>query len=290
LTFARGYKPKAFNTVHQFSSLQDANAATSSAGAIASDALAAKAVDQEKINHIEAGFKSSLLDGRMTLNAAIFNTDYDGYQVQIFDTSAVIGLLRLVNGKARTRGAEADINWRATDSTRVSLSAAYIDAKITDFKRADCYPTQSVAQGCVPATPTVAAHQDLSGHPLPDSPKFKLNGSVEQRLPLDAVDVTLGANVAYRTDSLFQANGNPQTRQPGFALLNLSMGVASKDGKYSGTFFVNNVTDHFYLTNAEDFFSGAYAVLPTFAPANVVIGQPARDSHRYFGARLAVSF
>jgi iron complex outermembrane receptor protein len=193
-------------------------------------------------------------------------------------------VLRLVNGKARTRGAEADVNWRATESTRVALSAAYIDAEITSFPGADCFPTQTAAQGCV------GGKQNLSGHPMPDSPKFKFNGNIEQRLSLDQVNVILGGNLAYRTDSLFQANGNPKTRQPGFALVNLSMGVESKDGKYTGTFFVNNVTDHFYLTNAEDFFSGAYAAPGTFAPANVVIGQPARDSHRYFGARLAMNF
>jgi iron complex outermembrane receptor protein len=87
LTLARGYKPKAFNTVHDFASLQ--SGLNSTPAAFAADKLAAQAVDQEKINHVELGLKSSLLDGRMTFNAALFNTDYDGYQVQIFDTSAV---------------------------------------------------------------------------------------------------------------------------------------------------------------------------------------------------------
>ena len=46
---------------------------------------------------------------------------------------------------------------------------------------------------------------------------------------------------------------------------------------------MNNITNHFYLTNAEDFYSGPWG-------ANAVLGQPARDSHRYFGGRVAFAF
>jgi iron complex outermembrane receptor protein len=279
-SYARGYKPRAYNTVHDFISTQ--------AAPNASDLLAAQPVNQEKINHFEVGYKATLLDGRMTLNAALYDTKYDGYQVQIFDTSAVIGVLRLVNGGAETRGAEIDVNFRPAPNTRLSAAASYTDAKITKFPGADCYPTQSAAQGCV------AGKQDLSGKPLPDSPKFKLNLDAEQRYPLQSVDLLVDVNSSYRTAAMFQANGNPQTNQPAFALLNASVGLESKSGNLSAALFVNNITDHYYLTNAEDFFSGAMgtAAAPSGAvtPANMVIGQPARDAHRFAGLRFKVKF
>ena len=279
-TYSRGYKPKAFNTVHDFISTQ--------AAPDPSDTLASKAVAQEHINDFEIGFKGSLLDHALTFDAAAFYTKYDGYQVQIFDTSAVIGVLRLANGAARTDGIEVDTHWRPTRNTIFSLSAAYINATITSFKGANCFPTQTGAQGCV------GGAQDLSGHPLPDSPKFKFNGSAEQVFPMTAFDALIGGDMSYRSSAIFQADGNPQANQPGFALINLHVGVRSKDQRISATLFVNNLTDHFYLTNAEDFFSGAFGFGPPgptgFGPANVVIGQPARDSHRYFGGRVAVKF
>jgi iron complex outermembrane receptor protein len=91
-----------------------------------------------------------------------------------------------------------------------------------------------------------------------------------------------------------QADQNPQTLQPGFALLDASVGFQTKDKKATLTFFVNNITNHFYLTDAEDFFSGATAVVngagAVIGPSNLVVGQPARDSHRYFGARANFKF
>ncbi|MDE2339938.1 MAG: TonB-dependent receptor, partial [Alphaproteobacteria bacterium] len=179
-------------------------------------------------------------------------------------------------------------------NTNVNISGAYIDAKFINFTGAPCYPTQSVAQGCV-ADATGNFSQNLSGASLPDSPKLKLNASIEQTVPLNSFNLLLNGNLAYRTDTYLQADQNPQTFQPGFALLDASIGFQSKNKRTTLTLFVNNITDHFYLTDAEDFFSGAFGVVNpngtyTGGPANVVVGQPARDAHRYFGARVEFKF
>lgn len=274
-SYTRGYKPKAFNTAHDFNSLQSAPAAA--------DVPFGKATKQEHIDSFELGLKSSMLDKHLTLNLAAFYTKYNGYQAQIFDNSAVIGLLVLANAGARTAGLEADLNY-VKDNTRLSLSAAYIDAKFTSFKGATCYPTQTAAQGCV------AAAQDLSGAPLPNSPKFKLSASLQQTVPLDPFNLILGGNFNARSATLMQADQNPQTRQPGFATVDLSLGFQTKDEKATLTFFVNNLTNHFYYTNMEDFFSGATGFSPAGPGGNYVIGQPARDAKRYFGGRLNLKF
>ncbi|MBC2664917.1 TonB-dependent receptor [Novosphingobium flavum] len=278
-SYTRGYKPKAFNTVHDFASAQSAP--------VAADVPFTKATAQEHIDSFEVGLKSSLLGGHMTFNLAAFYTKYNGYQAQLFDNSAVIGVLVLANAGARTAGVEADVNY-VQGNTRFGLSAAYIDAKFTSFKGATCWPDQTTAQGCV------GGAQDLSGKPLPASPKFKFNANVTQTVPLSAFNVVLGGNLAYRTDTLLQADQNPRTRQPAFALLDLSLGFQTKDEKATLTLFVNNVTNHFYYTNMEDFFSGATgtAAVPSgvVSPGNYVIGQPARDARRYFGGRVSYKF
>ena len=276
-SYTRGYKPKAFNTVHDFSSTQAAPSAA--------DSAFAKATDQEHIDSFELGFKSSLLDRHLTFNAAAFYTKYNGYQAQLFDTSQVVGVLVLANAGARTAGFEADLNY-VKGYTRASISAAYIDAKFENFAGATCWPGQTAAQGCSGGV------QDLSGKSLPASPKFKFNASMEQIVPFTAFNVVLGGNVSARTSANLQPDQNPQTAQSGFALLDLSVGIQSKDERSTVTLFVNNVTDHFYLTNAEDFFAGATGTMTLggFTPGNYVIGQPARDSHRYFGGRVSFKF
>jgi iron complex outermembrane receptor protein len=273
-TFARGYKPKVYNTDHAFVSKQDAPDA--------SDLLVSKPTDQEKINHVEIGLKSVLRERKLTLNLSAFNTVYIGYQVETVDLSkAPVVLIKLGNGRALTRGMELQLDWVPNGRAHLSTEFAYIDALITSFPAASCYPTQTEAEGCI------GGLQDLSGHVLPDSPKFKFNVNIERRVALGRNDLVLGGNVAYRSAALFQANGNPRTRQAAFALLNLSAGLVSADGKVSATLFVNNVTNRFYLTDAEDFFSAVVGLSPE-AGGNFVVGQPARDSHRFVGARLTI--
>jgi len=61
--------------------------------------------------------------------------------------------------------------------------------------------------------------------------------------------------------------------------VNLSLGIRERTGKYSITAFCNNVTDHHYYVDMEDFWSGPWG-------SNAVVGQPARDANRYYGIRL----
>jgi len=214
-------------------------------------------------------------------SAALFNTVYPGYQVETVDDSTPIGITRLVNGRALSRGLETEVAWRPESQTTVSLAAAYIQALVTNLGGASCYPTQTPAEGCIEGV------QNESGHPLPDSPKVKLNGEVAQRVPFGRVDAVFGGTLSYQTGTLFQFSGNPETYQPGFALLNLSAAIESKDSARSLKLFVNNVTNHFYLVDSEDFFSGSVGFSPT-AGGNYVVGQPARDAHRYFGASVSI--
>jgi iron complex outermembrane receptor protein len=282
-SYTRGYKPNAFNTAHTFSVSQTAALAAPTVAANASDLAFTKATKQEHIDSFELGLKSTLLNRHLTLNLAAFDTNYENYQAQVFDNSQLIGVLVLSNAGAHTRGLEADATY-VKGNTRLSLSGAYIEAKFKNFKGANCYPLQTVAQGCV-ADASGNYSQDLSGKPMPASPKVKINASVTQTVPFDKFDMLLGGNLSYRSSTILQADQNPYTGQGAFALVDLSLGFQTKDEVASINFFVNNLTNHFYLTNAEDFFSGPFA-----GTANAVIGQPARDSHRYAGARLSVKF
>lgn len=276
-TFSRGYKPRAYNTA---ATLQN------------NDPLAP--VEQEKINHFELGSKFTLLGGKLTLNTALFNTEYKNYQVQIFDNVGggyVNNLILSSAGRARTRGLELDGMLAAGDDTRVNFSAAYIDAKFLRFGGAPCYPGQT--DGCTvnqpnPADPsTWFGTQDLSGKTMPDSSKLKLVLGVEHVLQQQWLpwELRLNAQYSYRTKANLQANQNPKTLQPAYGLMNIGATASSPDGKYSVGLFVNNLFNRFYLVNAEDFFSGLWG-----STANAVIGQPARDARRYAGLRFSVNF
>lgn len=291
LTYARGYSPAAYNT---------AQALTPTEPTLGK-------VQAENINHFELGTKGTYLDNRLTLNVAVFDTKYQKFQVQIFDQSntSINPPLVLANaGGAETRGLEFDTAFAATRDLRVDFDAAYIDAKFTDYNGAPCYYPTSVAglgfnpAGCYQAQNGVViggsgAHtvtgvpvvQNLTGATMPNSPKFKFTTNVEQHIPLPApVDIVLNGNYTWRSQAQMLVDQNPFGIQGSFGILNLSVGLEDKKGKYSVTAFLNNVTNHVYYTDIEDFWSSPWGGTDT------VVGQPARDAQRYGGVRVLYKF
>ena len=120
---------------------------------------------------------------------------------------------------------------------------------------------------------------------MPNSPKFKGTLGVEQRVPIESapVDIVLGGTYAYRTSAQMLPDQNPQGIQSAFGILNLTAALRDKTGKYSVTFFANNVTNHVYYGDVEDFWTGPWG-------SNAIVAQPARDAQRYFGVRLKADF
>ncbi len=272
LSYSRGYSPAAYNT----SAVLTSNAPQTPVG-------------KESINSYELGLKGSFFDRTLTLNADIFDTIYTNNQIQSYQYAPgqLTPPLNLSSvGKAQTRGAEVATEWLATPRTRLNLSAAYIDAKFVTYTGAPCYGLQTPAEGCVTEVingqPALA--QNVSGDRMPNSPKFKATFGAEQRVPLpDPYELVFGGTYTYRTSAQMLPDQNPFAIQAGFGLLNLNAGIQTKNGKFSARVFVNNVTNHHYFTDVEDFWSGPWN-------GNAVIGQPARDSERYSGLKLTVSF
>ena len=271
LSYSRGYSPAAYNT----------------SATLTSDAKLPP-VGKESINSYELGTKGTYLDHTLILNADLFNTIYTDYQIQsyAYTPGVLTPPLELSSvGKARTRGAEFSSEWLATSTTRLSLSAAYIDAKFINYTGAPCYGGQTAAQGCVTPTDGASPSQTVSGDTMPNSPRVKATFGAEQRFPLPAhpYEWVLGGTYTYRTRAQMLPDQNPYAIQSGFGLLNLSLGFESTDRKFAATAFMNNVTNHVYYTDVEDFWSGPWN-------GNAVIGQPARDAQRYSGLRLTVNF
>jgi iron complex outermembrane recepter protein len=283
-TYARGYAPKVFNTGVYFG------------GNAVAPTTTLPATGQEHIDHVEIGSKGTFLDYRLQLNAAAFYTVYRNYQVQTSESipgqvAPILGLNPA--GKARTEGVEIDSAYAPTRLLRIDLDLAYIDAKFVDYTGAPCWGngvTQTPALGCHPVIgsngqPTGSTAQDVSGDTMPDSPRFKGTLLVEQRYPLGGgnYEAVIGGNYAYRSSTQFQPDQNPKSIQGGFGLLNLSAGLRNQTGKLKFAAFCNNVTNHHYYVNMEDFWSGPWG-------SNAVVGQPARDSNRYYGVRLQAGF
>jgi iron complex outermembrane recepter protein len=271
LSYARGYSPAAYNT----SAVLTSNAPQTPVG-------------KESINSYEIGVKGTYFERTLTLNVDIFDTIYTNYQIQSYayapgELTPPLNLSSV--GKAETRGAEFTTEWLATPYTRLSFNAAYINAKFVTYTGAPCYGLQTAAEGCVTPAGGASPSQNVSGDTMPNSPKFKGILGAEQRvpLPLPSWEFAFGGTYTYRTSAQMLPDQNPYAIQGAFGLLNLNAGFQTSDGRFSARAFVNNLANHHYFSDVEDFWSGPWN-------GNAVIGQPARDSVRYAGLKLTVGF
>jgi iron complex outermembrane receptor protein len=235
----------------------------------------------ETSDSFEAGIKSQLLDHRVMLNGTIFHVKYDDYQAQGIDTIGGTQNFRLTNvGKVLTKGVEIEATAIATKDLRFNAALAYVDAKITSFPKAACWPGQTAAQGCVPGSP---AYQNLAGATLPNAPKWKLNVGLDFTHPLGDYEMIFSTAYAYQTKVNFSLNTDPGTVQKAYGVVNVSGGFRKPGGGYQVVAFVNNVFDKGYGVNGANQYGN-------FGSQTVTELQPARDFHRYAGVRLSVSY
>lgn len=90
---------------------------------------------KEVTTSVELGAKSSWLDGALTVNTAVFNTNVEDNQFFEF-FAGPFGLLRAVTtiDELDIRGFEVDFNYRVTDSFTVFGGAGVIDSEIKENK------------------------------------------------------------------------------------------------------------------------------------------------------------
>ncbi len=192
-------------------------------------------VTQESVLAYEAGFKLSLLDRRLQLTGAGFYYKYDDKQIIGYITTAFGNLPGLVQvPRSSVRGAELSVNWRPVDGLTFNGGATYVDSRVDrSFLANDPY----------------AAVVDIKGEPFPSTPKWQLNGDLDYRFALTGnLDLSLGGNVRYRSRSVAAFGGAPEFALPGYAVLDLRIGLESPDSGWKFQLWGRNVTNKFYVT------------------------------------------
>lgn len=247
-------------------------------------------IKPEKSRNKEFGIRTQFLDRKATLNLTYFDTTYTNLQAQTIETlSDGTSNFRLTNvGGLNTKGVELDASFRSGDLT-LTGSAAYLDAKYTSYPRAQCYPLQTAAQGCVPAvpanppTPAQPAYQVLTGQRAIQAPEWKFTLAFDYSPSLGGnLKGIAQANYQYQS-SVYYVAEDPQTFQPAYGIFNAGLGVRDADKKWEVVLFVNNLFDVQYypsLVNTAGNFGNkvaTQAVLP-------------RDFRRYGGIRFGVNF
>lgn len=278
-TYSRGYKTFAFDLTTSFT-----------------PAIAAlQPITPETSNSYELSFKGNLLGRHLTLNATGFLTDYDGFQVQAFDTQAAV--FRLLNaGSVRTYGLEIEAVIRPSRRLTISTGFTYANTRVRSFVGGPCYAGQPVVNttpgGGAPlvcaSNGTAAAGdntQNLAGGRLPNAPDFRISVNSRYEVPLPSLpfDGFIQGSVVTQSDSQFALNQNPGSIQDGYSVVNAAIGFASREKGYEVQLFVKNLTDTNY---AASIFEAAVNNSPAGNFSQII----PRGASRYFGGSVRLSF
>jgi len=130
--------------------------------------------EKEVSKAFEAGVKSTLLDGSLSLNGAVYSTKLENMQFFNF-FAGPFGLLRVVTNaeEAKIQGFEFDTRWRATDSITLFAGYAYTDSEIIRYN----------------------GRPYTAGNKVPYAPKHTGNAGVDFKTPIGTGDWTLNARL-----------------------------------------------------------------------------------------------
>lgn len=202
--------------------------------------------DPEEVKSFELGSKSTLLDGAMTLNMALFRNEYKDLQVSTFD-----GLVGFNVGNAAesvSQGMEVDIAWAITRNLRTSLSFSYLDATYDKFPAAQCSHPQTVV-----TPPGEVCTQDLSGKTLQFAPRRSGHYNLTwNSVVMDGYLLEISGDIVF-TDRYYISNDlDRETRHHGYYKLDARVALSPLDGPWRVALVGKNLNDkqtHSYATD-----------------------------------------
>lgn len=176
----------------------------------------------EEVDAFELGGKHTLLDGGMTLNWALFYTEYTDLQTAIFE-----GLGFVVKNAAGSEiyGLEVDALWQATDNLRLGANFAYLDASYSDFDDGPCTAIQ------LDANPNCSVEQGnpLSGEPSLYASDYSASFFFDYIRPMGDMELFVGGEVNYRDSFQSAGDNDPIDQIDAFTKANLRLGLRSGD-------------------------------------------------------------
>jgi iron complex outermembrane receptor protein len=188
----------------------------------------------EKAKNYELGFKSTMWDRRVRLNADIFYMDYTDLQVTQTNASCLCNITDNA-ASAEIKGVEGEFEFLPIDSLRISIAGSYVDATYKDF----------LESAIVPST---GLQLDSSGNRLQRTPETQLSGGIDWKLGMADFNV----NYTWQSD-MFWATDNI-AKEPAYGLLDARVGFGPEDKSWQLAVWGKNLTDELYRTNIIPFF------------------------------------
>lgn len=193
-------------------------------------------------NH-ELGIKSSLLNGRMTLNAALYLVEWGDPQLSSATVNAAIPIT-INAGGAESTGFEANMEWLAMDNLLIRSAFSHTSTELTS-------DVPSLIRTISPPGFATAFEDGLKGDRLPGSPENQFSVFASYRMSLSHGDeLSFNGGYAWQSDVLSRAGARGDSLTlDSFGIANVS--ATYRTDEWNVTLFVDNAFDEFAETGVE---------------------------------------
>ncbi|HET6565680.1 MAG TPA: TonB-dependent receptor [Xanthomonadales bacterium] len=204
------------------------------------------AFDPETVTNYEIGFKATLMDGRMRLNATTFYMDYKDLQVQQTNQDCLCNITDNASN-AEIKGVEMELQWAVGGGVILFAGASMLDHEYIDFIE--------------------NSGQVSSGNKLQRTPDNQFNAGFDWSFGSGrfADAFSLNANY-YWQDELYWQPSNAN-KEEAYSLINARLSYEQPGSDWMVSAWIKNVTDELYRTNIIPFFGeevGQYGAPQTY--------------------------
>ena len=205
-------------------------------------------VDPEENVSLEFGSKSTLLDGRMVINAAAFYDDVSDKQGIVYDSDDAVPATRLITvGDADIYGAELELFLRPIENLELSLGLGWLDSEVDAPAGFGFNAGFGTGANAFAGDPFFLDGSELGSG-------WSVNGVVRYHISLaGAGNLTLQADYDWHEESIGESGLSYSEDR---LLVNLRAFWYSPTGRWEVQAYVENATDEEYIDNLSPIVAG----------------------------------
>jgi len=185
----------------------------------------------DTLNNFEVGWKSTLRDGLLTWNGAVYLMNWKGYQAPVFDLAICPSGFNANLGDARIYGVESNIDYKISEGLSVQVSGSYNDSHLltSTFQNPDfiVVPTER----------------------LPFVPYFSYSANARYEKSVGAgLKGFVQYDIAHKGDMwsdlrVVDRHGFGRSLQPAYDISNFRFGVQAPNDHWTAEAYISNIFD-----------------------------------------------
>ena len=241
-SYGRGFKSGAFDT-RALAALQPNSTADEPTG-------------PEFLDAYEVGFKSTLADGNLILNGAIYYYEWEDLQAFGVDPTGGVAFVNLP--ETELKGFELEMQWAATDSLYIQGGIGYNDSELVD----------------------VGGQNAREGAPMSGAPEWSVTGLATQSFRIGENELILQGDFKWQDEFTGDLIGRAPTTVEEITLVNVrATYIFGDEDQYEAALWAENITEEKYCLNLSDI--GSLTNMQNCLP---------NAGMAFYGANLRVSF